>query len=212
MEWTLKRFTEGSRFLRELYLKRHHHLEVKGTWWGQNKKRHLDLQVSTNRKQPEKTSQLWTLSTLNENGRMTKRPKPRAQRTKLRVIEDYSQTSTWDLSKVLDTFAWWDFRIGGISYMLPLFFPLWAGVFMAVFLCLSHHCVLSVWEQITCCFSCICLQIERNRSQGSAVQGLYSGTSSVPRPNLDGEGLYVQLMLWGMILLETMGGVSVYFL
>lgn len=120
MEWTLKGFTEDSLFLRELYLKRYHHLEVEGTWRGQNKKRHLDPQVSTSRKQAEKTSWLRTHITFNENGRMTNRPKPRAQRMKLRVIENYSQTSTWDLSKDLETFPWWDFGIAA-SYMLPSF-------------------------------------------------------------------------------------------
>lgn len=74
-------------------------------------KRYLDPGVSTSREQAEKTTQLQILVPFHESGRMTDRPKSRVQRVELRVTENYSQTSTRDLIKELETFAWWDFRI-----------------------------------------------------------------------------------------------------
>lgn len=102
-----------SKFLGEFYLKRYRQLEMKGTWRVRNEKRHLDTQVSVSWEQSEKTTWLHILVTFHKNGKMTKRPKPKIQRVELRVIENYSQTSTRDISKELETF-------GGISELLPL--------------------------------------------------------------------------------------------
>lgn len=110
-----------SKFLKELYLKRHHQLErgnLKEAERVQNEKRPLDPQVSISRKQAEKPTWLKILVTFLENGRMTKRPKPRVQQVELRAIENYSQALTQDLIKELSTFAWWGFRIAS-----PTCFP-----------------------------------------------------------------------------------------
>lgn len=79
------------RILKELYVQNHHQLGLKGTVTVPNKKRPLDPQNSTDRKQIEDIAQRQTHDTFVEKGRMTHREEPRAQRAESGALEHCAQ-------------------------------------------------------------------------------------------------------------------------
>lgn len=85
--------------------------------------------------------------------RIEQRVEPTAQRVEPKVKENYSQNlrpSQGTLSLCLAGFQ----NCYGLNCPLWLPFPPnWTDISRAVFLSLSHHCMLGVWSQITCLFS-----------------------------------------------------------
>lgn len=107
------------KFLRKLFYNKHCQLELKGTKRVQNEGRPLNAQNYTDRKQADKTNQLQTHATFQENGRMII-TEPKVQRVELRAMKNDSQTLKSNQVTLIICLARFQNCCGSLT---PFYFP-----------------------------------------------------------------------------------------
>lgn len=126
-----------TRFWRILYQWKHCQLRSKGAEGRQNERRLSDSKHFIDRKQDEKFTELQTLVTLQEKGRMALREERQVQKTEPWATGDYSKP--WNLKEFFQLY----FETSWNQWLLSFhFLPFWMEMSVLFYAC--------PWEQITC--------------------------------------------------------------